>query len=564
MSGNRARLAVPAHDGAAGPRTRSKGFPMHVRHLALVVLATATTLAAQAPRVNPERAPETPTEVIAAMAAREPYRPDVQIMTSMVRALLPAAAVSPEITSAAERLSADAAPLIRAGNTGDARRKLAEALATLLGRPWTPREDYAASLVLRTDMTVADTAAPFIAQLAQRYPARLDGARGLTLRASLAAGGLPGRADGVVPTGRIIREMVTYDLGTRDLNDSPFRFDLLLREVAEGSYMVVADVLDADGPVTRLVTPVYLVKNLRARQAAVEQRLAKITGHDSAAASVRYPFDLARGLNTMSREVNQFDFGVEVRRSEELLAQLEAGRDPLFRATGDTRRHYPFADAGEIMPYRIYVPTTWAPGRKMPLVLALHGSQLDESNFITRADGRMKTLAEQHGWIVAAPLGYRINGGYGYAGGAMAMFRPGRTAEFSEKDAMNVLELVATEYGADRSRLYVMGNSMGGSGTWHLGSKYADVFAAMAPCGSGTNSETFAWDRLKDMPVLIVAGELDPGPLAGLRNSVKAMRDRGMSPEAVEVPGGTHSGAVEAMMPTIFEFFARHQRLPRQ
>lgn len=537
---------------------------MHVSHVAAIVLATASTLAAQAPRVNPERAPETPAEVIAAMAAREPYRPDVQIMTSMIRALLPAAAVGPEVKAAAEKLSADATPLIRAGNTGDARRKLAQALTTLLGRPWTPKEEYAASLVLRTDMTVADTASPFIAQVAQRYAARYDSATGLKLRASLAAGGLPGRADVVVPTGEIIREMVTYDLGSRDLNDSPFRFDLLLGDVAEGSYMVVAEVLDGSEPIARLVTPVYLVRNLRARQAAVERRLAAITGHDSAAASVRYPFDLARGLNTMTREVNQFDFGVEVRRSEELLAQLESGSDPVYQATGDTRRHYHFADAGEVMPYRLYVPTTWAPGKKLPIVLALHGSQLDESNFITRADGRMKSLAEKYGWIVAAPLGYRINGGYGYAGGAMAMLRPGRTAEFSERDAMNVLELVVAEYDADRSRLYVMGNSMGGSGTWHLGSKYASTFAAMAPCGSGTNAESFAWDRLKDMPVMIVAGELDPNPLAGLRNAVKTMRERGMSPVAVEVPGGTHSGAVEAMMPGIFEFFARHQRTDRR
>lgn len=570
-----------------------------------LALALPSSAAAQAPRVNPERAPETPDEVMAAMAAREPYRPDVQIMTTMVRAMLPVAPVSADVKAAAEKLNAEATPLIRAGNTGDARRKLSEALVLLFGRQWNAKEDYAASLVLRTDMTVADTDSPFIAQIAQRYPARYEHAQNLKLRASLAGGGLPGRADVVVATGDVIREMVTYDLGARDLNDSPFRFDLLLDDVAEGSYMVVADVLDGSQVVTRLVTPIYLVKHLRARHASVEQRIAKLAGahHDapatsprtpatppglpamshgatntspaapaaagrsargpssSAIASVRFPFDLARGLNTMSREVNRFDFGVEVKRAEDLLAQLEAGKDPLYQATGDNRRHYHFAEAGEVMPYRIYVPTTWKPGTKMPVVLALHGSQLDENNFITRADGRMKTLAEKYGWIVAAPLGYRINGGYGYMGGAMsALARSARTAELSEKDAMNVLELVVAEYGGDRSRVYLMGNSMGGSGVWHLGAKYAETFAAMAPAGSGTPVEGYAWDRLKSMPTMIVAGELDPGPLAGLRGSARIMRERGMSPEAVEVPGGTHSSAVETMMPRMFEFFARHTR----
>jgi poly(3-hydroxybutyrate) depolymerase len=96
----------------------------------------------------------------------------------------------------------------------------------------------------------------------------------------------------------------------------------------------------------------------------------------------------------------QFDFGVEVRRSEELLAQLASGRDPLYQATGDSRRHYHFAEAGEVMPYRIYVPTTWARGKEMPVVLALHGSQLDEK-LHHRADGHWKSWPKC-GWIVAA------------------------------------------------------------------------------------------------------------------------------------------------------------------
>ena len=36
-------------------------------------------------------------------------------------------------------------------------------------------------------------------------------------------------------------------------------------------------------------------------------------------------------------------------------------------AKGDQQRHYHFAEAGTDMPYRLYVPASYDPARKMPL-----------------------------------------------------------------------------------------------------------------------------------------------------------------------------------------------------
>jgi len=44
------------------------------------------------------------------------------------------------------------------------------------------------------------------------------------------------------------------------------------------------------------------------------------------------------------------------------------------------------------------------------------------------------------------------------------------------------------------------------------------------------------------------------------REGLCALKDHGLDPDFVEVPGGTHSTAVEIMMPRIVEFFARQQR----
>ena len=51
---------------------------------------------------------------------------------------------------------------------------------------------------------------------------------------------------------------------------------------------------------------------------------------------------------------------------------------------------------------------------------------------------------------------------------------------------MHVLELVRKQYKIDDNRIYLMGHSMGGIGTWKLAPKYPDIWAAIAPfSGSG-------------------------------------------------------------------------------
>jgi predicted peptidase len=132
-----------------------------------------------------------------------------------------------------------------------------------------------------------------------------------------------------------------------------------------------------------------------------------------------------------------------------------------------------------------------------------------------------------------------------------------RIGDLSEKDAMNVLEMVAAEYNVDRARIYITGNSMGGGGAWQLGAKFADKFAAMAPCAFGIGTE-YPYDRLKGMPVLAVVGDQDQTFLQPMRDSIARLKEHGIDARLIEVKGGTHSTAVERMLPTIVEFFNSH------
>ena len=71
-------------------------------------------------------------------------------------------------------------------------------------------------------------------------------------------------------------------------------------------------------------------------------------------------------------------------------------------------------------------------------------------------------------------------------------------------------DLVAEIYNSpytDRERIYLMGNSMGGYGTWQLAMSLPNVFAAAVPiCGGG-----MYWNarRLADLPVWAFHGEKD-------------------------------------------------------
>ena len=66
---------------------------------------------------------------------------------------------------------------------------------------------------------------------------------------------------------------------------------------------------------------------------------------------------------------------------------------------------------------------------------------------------------------------------------------------------------IADNYQVDKTRVYLTGLSMGGTGTWMLAMATPDRFAAIAPiCGSG-----ICWNTLiiKDIPVYMYHGDCD-------------------------------------------------------
>jgi hypothetical protein len=158
---------------------------------------------------------------------------------------------------------------------------------------------------------------------------------------------------------------------------------------------------------------------------------------------------------------------------------------------------YRLAEANADMPYTLFVPSSYRPSVPTPLVVDLHGlniTPLQQMLFDGTTD-----FAERFGFIVVTPMGFSVSSGWGERPGqpvATAQMKPSGTERYSagelaEIDAMSVLKMIREKYTVDDGRIYLMGHSMGGGGTYYLGAKYKDIWAGdhpshgLAPVGAG-------------------------------------------------------------------------------
>ena len=73
-----------------------------------------------------------------------------------------------------------------------------------------------------------------------------------------------------------------------------------------------------------------------------------------------------------------------------------------------------------------------------------------------------------------------------------------------------MLDLIRKEFNVDERRTYLMGHSMGGAGTFHLGVKHSGnwaAIAAIAPAAFGMDPKSIT--TIPKMPVIIVHGDMD-------------------------------------------------------
>lgn len=255
-----------------------------------------------------------------------------------------------------------------------------------------------------------------------------------------------------------------------------------------------------------------------------------------------------------------------------LLASSAAAQAP----KGDQQRSYHFEAAGQDqeIPFRLYVPQSYDARAGAALVVALHGYGGDQDYFF-RAVEDLPVLCEQYGFIFVAPMGLAKDAWYGAplnipgaaprSSGAPtppAVRTPEEEAQYralSEADVLNVIDIVRSQYNIDEDRTYLMGHSMGGFGTWWLGQKHADMWAAIAPMSGVLPDVDYHLANLRDVPVHVsIGGEENPAWVQASRRQVETMKSLGMTVEYFEPAGASHGSMIAPTTPVVLEFFSRH------
>ena len=221
-----------------------------------------------------------------------------------------------------------------------------------------------------------------------------------------------------------------------------------------------------------------------------------------------------------------------------------------------------YKDAGgTTLLYRLLEPRDDPAEGKRPLLVFLHGAgERGSDNQAQLKWGRdmMRTAARKHGCFVVVP---QCPKGKKWAEVDWSKSTHKMPKEPSESMRL-LLELMAKmqkEFPIDADRLYVMGLSMGGYGTWNMIQRYPDMFAAAVPiCGGGDDT---AANRIKT-PVWAFHGDKDGAvPVGRSQNMIAAIKAAGGKPKYTEYPDCGHNAWSPAFAdPELLGWLFSHKR----
>lgn len=303
------------------------------------------------------------------------------------------------------------------------------------------------------------------------------------------------------------------------------------------------ETLTKEKKINRTITKVYSSNEVKADGQEKEGKylIIELDPADPEASTVT--FDPVEFLNTRKNLQYFVTFNSELAtKNGTLVATPEEGVENSKEATPvvDDMKKLTFHSEDESLNYRLFEPEI-KENKKYPLVLFLHGAG-------ERGTDNVLQVANNEGAVAFAnPTDQAKRPSYVLAPQSDSV--DALTFYWTEEDRYNlVLDLLKEtieKYPIDENRIYLVGMSMGGVGTWNLLEKNPELFAAAVPICGITNSKvlTDAHDQplyapvdpktvpiLKDIPLWAFHGVDDP--IVDVRNS------REMN-EAIRESGGT-------------------------
>lgn len=217
------------------------------------------------------------------------------------------------------------------------------------------------------------------------------------------------------------------------------------------------------------------------------------------------------------------------------------------------------------MPYRFLLPDNYDPSKSYPMILSLHGrAGIGDDN---RSQFRNWTAVfvdekwrKKYPCIVVAPQSWdswlafnerapaRKNGLPKYSAAWEKRFAErGDPSEQVSTGSLTMAYMLVDEmsrrYSVDKDRIYVLGHSMGGHGSWNAIWHAPNRFAAAIPSAGGLAP----WHdpaKFKDVPIWAFHGDVDPTvPVEFTREIFEKLKKAGGNMKYTELGGVKHNAS---------------------
>ena len=201
--------------------------------------------------------------------------------------------------------------------------------------------------------------------------------------------------------------------------------------------------------------------------------------------------------------------------------------------------------------YRHSLPAKMEKGMKYPLLVFFHGAGgrgednkkqlLDARGLENFEKNKIRTKFKSHVFAGQVPKGERwVNVHWSLLGHKMPEISDSMRMAFEALDAY----IQDPKNQVDSKRIYVMGLSMGGYGTWDAIQRRPDFFAAAVPiCGGGDKSLA---PKLVNIPIWAWHGDKDSVITPSRsRDMINAISKAGGSPKYSEIEGRGHNSWVD-------------------
>ncbi|MEZ6194109.1 MAG: alpha/beta hydrolase [Planctomycetota bacterium] len=246
--------------------------------------------------------------------------------------------------------------------------------------------------------------------------------------------------------------------------------------------------------------------------------------------------------STSAREVPAGEAALaELRR---LASEAPESPDALADRTGAFR--VPLRDRLD----RRTIMDVYLPEKLRGAIVLLHGLGRDASEL---RDAGFRRLADEQGLALLAPAARSLpRDARNVDGRGPAGWLPEWWSYGDDGFAIAALDWLAARRRFDRDRVFLVGHSMGGFGTWNVGLRCADRFAGLVPISGGISRREFL-SRGPDrearrvlgnaglVPILAIHGDADPlVPARFDRRSRDAVAADAADFRYLEVEGGRH------------------------